>query len=144
MKTSNDPLKPVLTLAAAALLSLAANAQNIGSEIAVQGRSDDGGSATAIVGTARQIRFSLTARRGDVAGVVLAGGRSPFFSASLQQIIEGRSGPLVLDGPVATIPDGRTRIFVRINNPNVAQFRGSKVRVFSGNYLFDEDPVIFR
>lgn len=140
----SNHIKSLGTWVAVALVAAAAHAQGSFSEISVQGRSEDGGSQTTIVGSSRYIRFSLTGRRADRGGVVLARASAPLFSASIQDIIDRKAGPLLLDGPVTTLSDGRTRIFVRIDRPDVVTFTGSRVRLFSGTFLFDEDPVIFR
>lgn len=140
----NNAKQLITAIASASLLAQSALSQGVLSEISVQGRSDDGGSQTAIVGTARSVRFSLTGRRGDLAGVLLKGKQSPLFEKTIQDIINGNARPLILDGPITTLPDGRTRIFVIIAKPDVAVFRDCRVRLRSGNVLLDEDPVLFR
>ena len=129
-------------MALSAVLSgiLPAFAKN--NEIAVQGSTAAGGGATLIVGRLNgEVRFSVTGRFNDMAGVKLANGVM-LFESSIRDLWNGNAGPLQIISR-EQLPDGTSRVILAVGN-GLPIFNGGSVRLRSGNRLLDEDRIVLR
>lgn len=112
-------------------------------EFSVQGSTDAGGGPTAIVGRLYgPVRFSVTGRFNDRAGVKINTGQV-IFEATIRELWNGSvpGAPQVIARQ--QLPDGRSRLILQVNNAQPA-FNGGAVRLRTGGLLFDEDPVWLR
>lgn len=111
-------------------------------ELSVQGSTAAGGSATVIVGRVYgEVRFSITGKFNDVAGVTLGNGVLAFES-TVRDIWNGNGGPMRIISR-EQLPDGRSRVIMIIPSAQPI-FNGGSVRLRSGNVLLDSDPIILR
>lgn len=122
------------------------------SDLNVQGSSATGGNASVIRGTiGGPVNFSITGAFGDTATVFNRPGSilPPYIvlkPLTVKQLATGSSNeisPLERIGTPTQLPDGQTRVLLRIRN-SIEQFNGGKVELKRGSALIDSDQIELR
>jgi hypothetical protein len=128
------------TLFGISILALGAIAASQ-TELAVQGRSNLGGTSTTIVGfIGGTTGWSLTGISSDVARV-FDGTNRPVATVKIQDFQLGWNGQVFVSS-IVSLPDGQTRIFA--STPSTPPFfAGGRVELRRNNgTLRDSDPIV--
>jgi hypothetical protein len=138
-------MKNILTTLIGLSLLSAANASGI-SETAIQTSSRSGGSLTELqLRTGQNFYFSMTAASTDIVTLTTSTGLSFSFPLGTLAVSNDPRMPWVLDRAPERLPDGRLRLFCRINANKVPLVNtGATLRISRGAANIDTDRIVKR